>query len=1139
VEEKEIKSNSIIRNFAPTTASVTNRNTMLLLTIILSVFGLISYIQLPKESFPDIKIAKVFVKTVYPGNPPVDMENLVTRPLEKELKTIKGVVEITSISSQDNSDIVVEFKSDYDLKKALQDVKDGIDRAKGELPADLPVEPMAVELDASEFPILNINLYGDYSHAEFRSISDDLKDRIESIQEISKVDIKGLDDRQINVNLDRTKMAAKNINFQNVEDAISFENHSISGGDIINQRTSRSVRIDGEFKNITELNNLIVKYEKGNIVYLSDILEGNKVKDGYVDPLTYAQLNGKNVVTLSVVKKSGENLLIATENIMKVLEESKNNGLIPPYMEIEITNDMSDHVRDQVSNLENSIIMGMILVIVILFYFLGLRNALFVGLAIPTSMLISFVIISLLGYTINMMILFGLVLALGMLVDNAIVVVENIYRYLDKGYSVFEAAKQGTGEIAWPIISSTATTLAAFLPLIFWPGIVGSFMGLLPKTLIIVLTASLFVALVIVPAFIIIFVKDGNVEKPFTKKGVITTLIIMAVVIGLGYLTKIFWLANFTIFMAAFVTFYYKFFYKWGQKFQSTFLVFLEEFYLKTLTWSLSKKRPYYLLGSAFVLLFGTLFFYAIAGGNVLFFPNNEPQFINITAKLPIGTDIDSTFSFAQALDQKVNRIIKKDSSILKSVLTTVGKGAIGQNEQSFGNNPEKAMITVTFIDYDLRKEHRSSVEIMKDLSDSLIGNYPGVQLSVEKNQMGPPTGKAINIEIQGPDYPSLIHYSDSLIAFLEKANIPGIEGLKTDLDNGKPEIMIEVDREKARRFGLSTGQVASSIRTALFGKEVSDFKDGEDKIPIRIRYAKDYRNNLSSLLNQNIVFRNNQGHLLEIPASSVVNVNYTNTYGSVNRKDMERVITVYSNVLEGYNANAINAQLKKLVANFNLPKGYVVAFTGEQEEQNEASSFLINALLIAVALIFLILVTQFNSFAKPFIILVSVILSTIGVFGGLATFNMDFVIIMTGIGIISLAGIVVNNAIVLIDYIDLLKNRLRTDKGLPLDANLTLEETIACVEEAGKTRLRPVLLTAITTVLGLIPMAIGLNIDFAGLLNSWSPNIYFGGENADFWGSMAWTVIFGLTFSTVLTLIYVPVMYVLGNKLKLRFAKK
>jgi len=1139
VEEKEIKSNSIIRNFAPTTASVTNRNTMLLLTIILSVFGLISYIQLPKESFPDIKIAKVFVKTVYPGNPPVDMENLVTRPLEKELKTIKGVVEITSISSQDNSDIVVEFKSDYDLKKALQDVKDGIDRAKGELPADLPVEPMAVELDASEFPILNINLYGDYSHAEFRSISDDLKDRIESIQEISKVDIKGLDDRQINVNLDRTKMAAKNINFQNVEDAISFENHSISGGDIINQRTSRSVRIDGEFKNITELNNLIVKYEKGNIVYLSDILEGNKVKDGYVDPLTYAQLNSKNVVTLSVVKKSGENLLIATENIMKVLEESKNNGLIPPYMEIEITNDMSDHVRDQVSNLENSIIMGMILVIVILFYFLGLRNALFVGLAIPTSMLISFVIISLLGYTINMMILFGLVLALGMLVDNAIVVVENIYRYLDKGYSVFEAAKQGTGEIAWPIISSTATTLAAFLPLIFWPGIVGSFMGLLPKTLIIVLTASLFVALVIVPAFIIIFVKDGNVEKPFTKKGVITTLIIMAVVIGLGYLTKIFWLANFTIFMAAFVTFYYKFFYKWGQKFQSTFLVFLEEFYLKTLTWSLSKKRPYYLLGSAFVLLFGTLFFYAIAGGNVLFFPNNEPQFINITAKLPIGTDIDSTFSFAQALDQKVNRIIKKDSSILKSVLTTVGKGAVGQNEQSFGNNPEKAMITVTFIDYDLRKEHRSSVEIMKDLSDSLIGNYPGVQLSVEKNQMGPPTGKAINIEIQGPDYPSLIHYSDSLIAFLEKANIPGIEGLKTDLDNGKPEIMIEVDREKARRFGLSTGQVASSIRTALFGKEVSDFKDGEDKIPIRIRYAKDYRNNLSSLLNQNIVFRNNQGHLLEIPASSVVNVNYTNTYGSVNRKDMERVITVYSNVLEGYNANAINAQLKKLVANFNLPKGYVVAFTGEQEEQNEASSFLINALLIAVALIFLILVTQFNSFAKPFIILVSVILSTIGVFGGLATFNMDFVIIMTGIGIISLAGIVVNNAIVLIDYIDLLKNRLRTDKGLPLDANLTLEETIACVEEAGKTRLRPVLLTAITTVLGLIPMAIGLNIDFAGLLNSWSPNIYFGGENADFWGSMAWTVIFGLTFSTVLTLIYVPVMYVLGNKLKLRFAKK
>ncbi len=1139
MDNKDIKKDSIIKNFSLTTASIKNINTVVLLTIVLAVYGLLTYIQLPKESFPDIKIPKVFVKTIYPGNPPVDMENLITRPLEKELKTLKGMKELTSTSSQDNSDIVVEFKSDYDIKKAVQDVKDAVDKAKRDLPDDLKIDPMILELDASEFPILSINLSGDFSIEEFRKISDELKDEIEAISEISKVNIKGLNDRQININVDIDKMVANNVTFRNIEDAIKFENMSISGGDIISDNTIRSVRISGEFTSVSEMNDIIIKYEKGNIVYLRDVLSNGKVVDGYVDPLTFARLNRSNVVSLSIVKKSGENLIDATDKINDVLKQARKTGLIPDNMHVVITNDMSVQVKKQVSNLENSIILGMIFVITILFFFLGLRNALFVGLAIPMSMLISFIILGLLGYTINMMILFGLVLALGMLVDNAIVVVENVYRFISLGNSVFESTRQGVGEIAWPIIASTATTLAAFTPLIFWPGMVGNFMSLLPITLIIVLTSSLFVALVIVPTFIVIVVRENNQEHAPEKKKVIKMLIIMAVIIALGFFGKVIWLANITLFMAIMALANYLFLYKWSIKFQSNFLVWLEAYYLKVLNWALSGNKPRWLLISGFALLIGTIFFFRVAGGNLLFFPNNEPRYINVTIKNPIGTDIHATNTFADEVDKKINRIIRKDSSILKSVLTIVGKGAVGEREQSFGNTPEKALITVTFIDYDERKNHRSSVEIMKELSDSLVGKYPGVLISVEKNRMGPPTGKPVNIEISGKNYPKLIEYSDSIMGVIENANIPGIEGLKRNLDDGKPELLININRDKARRFGLSTAQIGAVIRTSIFGKEISDFKDGEDKYPIRLRYSKNQRNKISYLMNQKIIFRNKRGKIMEIPVSAVASIKYSNTYGSVNRKDMKRVITVFSNVLEGYNANIINKQIKTVLDGTVLPEGYSISFTGEQKDQQEAMDFLIKALTIAIALIFLILVTQFNSIAKPFIIIVSVIFSTIGVFGGLASFNMDMVIIMTGIGIISLAGIVVNNAIVLIDYIDLLKNRRRLDLGLKLTDNLSIEDSIQCVVMAGKTRLRPVLLTAITTVLGLVPMAIGMNISFGDMLTKYKPNFYIGGENADFWGPMAWTVIFGLTFATFMTLILVPVMYIIGNKIKLSFAKK
>ncbi|UCH94499.1 MAG: efflux RND transporter permease subunit, partial [Candidatus Aminicenantes bacterium] len=524
---------------------------------------------------------------------------------------------------------------------------------------------------------------------------------------------------------------------------------------------------------------------------------------------------------------------------------------------------------------------------------------------------------------------------------------------------------------------------------------------------------------------------------------------------------------------------------------------------------------------------------------NVVFFPVNEPGFINVFAELPIGSDISATNGFMFQLEKKVFAVIEPYQHIVKSVLTTVGRGVGGQNEFPIGNTPHKGMSTITFVDYEFREGINTS-EVMKKLSDALLGKYPGVKISVVKDIMGPPTGKPINIEISGPDFVKLITLTQSIQQHLEQGGIKGIEGFKIDLDVGKPELLVEIDREKARRFGLSTARIAGTFRTALFGKEVSDYKEGEDEYPIKLRLAEKYRNDISALMNQKITFKSaTTGEVIQVPISSVANFQYSTTYGSVNRLDMDKVITLWSNVIEGYNASRINNRLKDLMKRFDMPEGYEYKFTGEQQEQEETSAFLGRALLIGLALILMILVTQFNSFAKPFIIMASVLFSTIGVFGGIATFKMDFVIIMTGVGIISLAGVVVNNAIVLIDYIDLLKARAKKKLGMDPDDQLPIEEAFKCIVQAGRTRLRPVLLTAITTILGLTPMAMGLNINFGTLLSEFNPQIYFGGDNALFWGPLALTVIFGLTFATFLTLVVVPAMYLIGNRVKLKFLER
>jgi multidrug efflux pump len=1122
---------NVVREFKLTTIALKNKNTIFLITLLFALFGGITYRSLPKELFPDVVIPTIMVQTVYPGNPPIDMENLITRPLENEINTITGIKKLSSSSTQDNSSIFVEFQTDVDIKAALQDVKDAVDRVKGDLPTDLPADPVVLDIDFSEFPIINVNLSGDFSLNELKRFADYLEEEIEAIPEISKVDITGIDEREIQVNVDPIRLDALELNFQDIENAIRQENVSMSGGSLLFEDNTRwAIRTDGEFRDVRELEDIIVKQEGGHIVYLRDIAE---IEDTYAYPSSFARLDDQPVVSLQVVKKAGENLLSATDKIFYVLDDARKTGNIPDDLHITITNDQSEEIRNQLSNLENSVILAVILVILVLYFFLGLKNALFVGIAIPMSMLISFMVFGIADIQINMIVLFSLILALGLLVDNAIVAVDNIYRFVERGYPVFESAKRAIGEIAWPIITSTATTLSAFLPLAFWSGIVGEFMKYLPITLIIVLSSSLFVALVIIPVFSETFFKenDENGKKKVInrRKRNLNRLLLTGSLTLIGLLLHFagftLW-GNIFILIAIIIALGYFVFRKLTDFFQEKLLPFNERLYSRTLRFALRGKRPYFFVAGTFVFLLLSVTFFAVRSPNVLFFPDNEPKYINIIAELPIGTDIKETDRQIRIIEEHVEDIIQPYRHIVKSVLTTVGRGAVGEMEMASGDTPNRGRITVTFIEYENRTGLNTN-EIMAEISDKLINAYPGVEFSISKNMMGPPTGAAINLEISGRDFDRLIAITDEVQQKIESSGIEGIEGLRMDLDVDKPEIIVRIDRDMARRFGLSTYSIANTIRTALFGLEVSNFKIGEEEFPIQLRLKEEYRNNLASLMNQRITFRSQAtGQLMQVPISAVASVEYSKTYGSVNRIDLKRVITLSSNVLPGFNATRINEEIRELLQDYTMPDGYDYAFTGEQQEQDEAREFLVIALLIAVSLIGIILVSQFNSIYKPFIIIGSVIFSTAGVFFGLALFNMEFIIIMTGVGIISLAGVVVNNAIVLIDYTDYLHEQRKSELDIPENLFLSPEESLDCIQRAGETRFRPVILTAITTVLGLIPLAIGLNINFVTMMTELDPQIYFGGDNAAFWGPMSWTVIFGLTVATFLTLVIVPAMY-------------
>ncbi|MEL6863805.1 MAG: efflux RND transporter permease subunit [Bacteroidota bacterium] len=1123
-----------LRQFGLTSLAVDNRTSIFILTFMILLFGIQSYDTMPKEAFPEIPWPKIYVNTLYYGNAAADIENLVTRPIEKELASVSEIKEVTSSSLQDYSLIIAEFDADVDLDNATRKVKDAVDRARSELPDDLTKEPMVLDINLSEIPVMTVNISADLPHDELRRYAEYLEDRIEELDEISKVDQKGDREREVTIEMDLPKMQALQLSFSDVENAVLSENITMSGGELVSNDFRRTIRVVGEFENVDQLRGMIVKSEGQRPIFLKDIA---KVSLGFQEESSIARADQLPVISLDVIKRSGENLLAASEKIKRVVREAKRD-ILPEAVNVTTFNDQSVQTRSMVSNLENSIISGVILVVLVLLFFLGIRNSLFVGIAIPLSMLMGILILRIMGYSLNTVVLFSLILALGLLVDNAIVVVENIYRYMQNGYSGIDAAKYGAGEVALPIIASTATTLAAFVPLAFWPGLMGSFMKYLPITLIVVLSSSLFVALVINPVITSRLMKvderegDAAVRRrktqnvligaalmtmaafAFNSMGVMWARNLLGIVVGISLL-------NFFVLRGASIGF------------QAYVLPLLEKAYDRFIRGALYKWVP----GFIFVGTIGLLMFaFVLLGANmpkVELFPEPDPVYVNVFLELPMGKDIDATDRLMKEIEERVVQIIEPYDGIVEAVLAQIGENTGDPNAgPDFGASPHKARLTVSFVPSEERGE-LSTQDAMDDIRAGLKG-YAGVQIAVDKPANGPPTGKPINLELKGDDINELAMLSEDVIAYINEQNIQGIEELKADVKIGKPEMLVHIDREAARRYEISTFAIADAIRTAVFGKEVSKFKQGEDEYPIQLRANDESRYNVDDILNQKITFRSiATGQVVQVPIAAVADVSYTSTYSSINRKDQERMITVYSNVLEDYNANEIVAEIDDALSKFEFPLGYSYEFTGEQKEQAENMAFLNSAFMVALFAIFIILVAQFNSIISPFIIVLSILFSTIGVLLGYVFTSMDIEIVMTGVGIISLAGIVVNNAIVLIDYINLLIQRKRDELGVKSMDQMNKEDIKDAIILGGATRLRPVLLTAITTVLGLIPLAIGFNFNFFTLISELDPHFFLGGDNAAFWGTMAWTVIYGLVFATFLTLIVVPVMYWLAYRMQ------
>ena len=1109
------------KEFKPTSWSIDNKTSIYILALFISLAGIISYNKLPKEKFPDIVIPTIIVQTVYPGSSPTDIENLITKPLEKKIKSISGVKKLKSMNVQDFSVITVEFETNVKVDEAKRKVKDEVDKARTDLPTDLKSDPAVVEVNFSDLPVMYINISGEYELQSLKKYAELAKDKIESLPSVTRVDMVGALDREIQVNLDLTAIGAAGITMDDVSRAIQYENMRISGGNIDLDNMQRSLGVSGEFKSVSDIENIVIRSGTGATLYLKDVA---KVIDGFKEKESYARLEGNPVITLNVVKRAGENLIETSDNCRNIIDELQKSGSYPKDLNVVFTGDQSTSTRVTVHDLINTIIIGFILVTLILMFFMGATNAIFVGLSVPLSCFVAFLVMPSLGFSLNMIVLFSFLLALGIVVDDAIVVIENTHRiFHEEKLPISVAAKKAAGEVFMPVLSGTLTTLAPFIPLAFWTGIVGKFMFFLPVTLIITLLASLLVAYIFNPVFAVDFMEDEHaaIDTEKEKRAFKRTSLIFAVISVLGYLGGGLGLGNLLVFLYLMYALHHFWLKNVIKTFQTKTWPTFQERYKNFVSWVIFGSRPVWMLLGTIALLVFSVIVTIIRKPGVDFFPQAEPNFTYVYLTLPTGTNAKYTDSMVKIAEKRVFEVIGKDNPLVESVISNVAIGATDPNSGDRTTASNKGKITVAFVEF-AKRGGRSTSEMLKQIRTK-IGVIPGCDIVVEQERNGPPVGKAINIEIRGDEFNDLVNSASDLKAYLNSKNIAGVEELKTDFVSSKPEVTIVIDRERANRLGISTAQIGMALRGSIYGTEASKFKDANEDYPIMVRLNEESANNLDELLNMKIVYRDMLmgGRIRQVPLSAVASATYTNTYGAINRLNQKRVITLSSNVLKGYATNEVVANVNNAIKQFKRSEKVEIEMTGEQEQQKETQSFLGIAMLASIGLIVLILVTQFNSTTKPLLILSEIFLSIIGVLLGFAIFDMNFSVVMTGIGIVALAGIVVRNGILLVEFTDLLREQ-----------GMGLREAII---EAGKTRMTPVLLTASATILGLVPLAIGLNMDFATLFSEFNPHLYLGGDNVAFWGPLSWTMIFGLGFATFLTLVLVPAMYYINERAKAR----
>ncbi|MCI5059659.1 MAG: efflux RND transporter permease subunit [Alphaproteobacteria bacterium] len=1019
-------------------AALSRSRTVLALLVFLLIAGGYAYQNIPKESSPDIDIPVLYISMALEGISPDDAERLLLRPMEQELSTIEGVKKMKSTGYTGGGFVILEFQAGFDKDKAVDDVQKAVDLAKTELPDSMDSDPKVTEVNFSLFPVLVVTLSGQVPERSLVKIAKNLQEEIEGISTVLEATIAGNREEQVEIIVDPALLESYGLRGDEILQFFNRSNRLVAAGDLDTGVGRFPIKVPGLFEDVNDVLDMPLKTVGDSTIRVRDIAE---IRQTFKDPETFARINGKRAVALNIVKRTGESIIETIEAVKQVVETQ--GAYWPEGVEIIYTLDESGTIRERLKDLQNNIISAILLVMIVLIAVMGFRAAGLVGVAIPTSFLSGVLILYAMGLTVNIVVLFALILSVGMLVDGAIVVTEFADRKLAEGLSKKEAYGQAAKRMAWPITASTATTLAAFAPLLFWPDIVGEFMQYMPITLIAVLGSSLVTALVFMPVLGSVLGRQNFSQKGPTKPPLQKT--------------------------------------KDLQHIKGPVKI-----YLKILQAVL--RVPGLILLTTVILLIGIQFTYGKFGKGVEFFPDIEPEAASILIHARGNLSVYEQDILVREVEK---RILDKEG--IAVFYTQAGK----QDQQ--GNDDIAAdvigRITLEFKDW---FERDSSADILQDIR-ARTSDIAGIRVETQEQEDGPPGGKDVQIEIRS-FFPQLIEPTvEQLLFFLES------DSAFIDIEDSRPlpgiEWEMEIDRAQASKFNIDVSLLGDYVRMVTNGLKVTDYRpDGsDDEVDIVIRYPKDQRT-LDNL--DNIRIETSGG---SVPISNFIKRVPKPAIGTLNRVAQQRVITIKANLKPGTNINAKVKELRAWMAENadKLDPRVNIEFVGEDEDQREAQAFLMKAFIIALFVMAVILVTQFNSFYSAFLILFSVVMSTIGVMIGLLITGQPFGIVMSGIGVIALAGIVVNNNIVLIDTYD--QHRLR---GLSIYDSILI---------TGVQRLRPVLLTTVTTILGLLPMVLQLNIDFI------AREVSHGAPSTQWWVQLSTAIVFGLGFSTILTLLVTP----------------